>query len=60
MELKLNKNHFAALCGHLLIVPYGIETVYLLSVISLDKLLIVPYGIETTVSRFVAVLPAAF
>ena len=31
----------------LLIVPYGIETLHLLSHIHVSKLLIVPYGIET-------------
>ena len=31
----------------LLIVPYGIETIYFLYTNYVDQLLIVPYGIET-------------
>ena len=47
MELKLNKTITKVICFNLLIVPYGIETLYRNSSIARQHLLIVPYGIET-------------
>ena len=49
MELKLNKvGLLRAEAEKLLIVPYGIETLLLSCLNSLNCLLIVPYGIETS------------
>ena len=47
MELKLSKNAIAAARGVLLIVPYGIETFFVIRKKNFQQLLIVPYGIET-------------
>ena len=47
MELKPVCTDAAPLRTTLLIVPYGIETVLRIPLISLTSLLIVPYGIET-------------
>ena len=47
MELKPEKFFFISICHSLLIVPYGIETLYGISINLKQLLLIVPYGIET-------------
>ena len=48
MELKLFfSSSFPYKSSHLLIVPYGIETIFHSAVIFDNILLIVPYGIET-------------
>ncbi|GAK38256.1 hypothetical protein JCM15093_3591 [Bacteroides graminisolvens DSM 19988 = JCM 15093] len=47
MELKLPVPQGIDCTGHLLIVPYGIETKYQTGVHPGYLLLIVPYGIET-------------
>ena len=52
MELKLVKIQEAIPLGLLLIVPYGIETLYCLQQYVSPPLLIVPYGIETLPTQF--------
>ncbi len=47
MELKLEILSSTAEHTNLLIVPYGIETKFLIGNMQVDALLIVPYGIET-------------
>ena len=47
MELKHQQDFKDLVIEKLLIVPYGIETKFLLFCINLRFLLIVPYGIET-------------
>ncbi len=47
MELKLRNLTNNLRCTDLLIVPYGIETIYKDQKYAFLKLLIVPYGIET-------------
>ena len=48
MELKRSDKLVAVVPLSLLIVPYGIETIFHCSSICRSRLLIVPYGIETT------------
>jgi hypothetical protein len=47
MELKQSRENRCAVEGHLLIVPYGIETWTEQFTVTFIGLLIVPYGIET-------------
>ena len=47
MELKHGRYRAVGPPQGLLIVPYGIETIYLVNRLFFDYLLIVPYGIET-------------
>ena len=47
MELKREQPTLYNYHKRLLIVPYGIETLFFVEVFLIDRLLIVPYGIET-------------
>ena len=47
MELKLSIEHNLTVHIVLLIVPYGIETFFVIRKKNFQQLLIVPYGIET-------------
>ena len=47
MELKQNVERLVKLVEGLLIVPYGIETIFCVLLKETLRLLIVPYGIET-------------
>ena len=47
MELKHVTEIVDPETGKLLIVPYGIETIFVFQFLNLFLLLIVPYGIET-------------
>ena len=51
MELKQSRENRCAVEGHLLIVPYGIETWTEQFTVTFIGLLIVPYGIETQSGR---------
>ncbi len=59
MELKQHEGNHEQVSGHLLIVPYGIETGKDGKHTVQDVLLIVPYGIETSLrAHFLLVLLA--
>ena len=52
MELKLGYRLIFRDNMHLLIVPYGIETILSQLILNIFCLLIVPYGIETSISGY--------